>query len=243
MPTDPTGPTKMPSTDLADVMTQLENYGTAQNRKIYVRHGAASGNVFGVSFANLNILLKKIRCDHSLATQLWETGNYDARNLATKIADPSKMNITVANRWVSSANNYLHSSLLGGMLARSPVAKSLMQKWCASKKEFTKQSGYALLSACLRDNVDAISAGTGRDYLRLIELEIHHSPNWARYSMNWSLIAIGTYIDALADEAVETAGRIGKVEVDHGETSCKTPDAAAYIVKARDHPKRKRTRR
>jgi len=28
------------------------------------------------------------------------------------------------------------------------------------------------------------------------------------------------------------ARRIGKVEVDHGDTSCKTPDAEPYILKA-----------
>jgi len=28
------------------------------------------------------------------------------------------------------------------------------------------------------------------------------------------------------------AAAIGKVEVDHGETSCKTPDAVPYIEKA-----------
>ena len=37
---------------------------------------------------------------------------------------------------------------------------------------------------------------------------------------------------ALKKEAIAAAGRIGKVEVDHGKTSCKTPDAAAYIKKA-----------
>jgi hypothetical protein len=29
------------------------------------------------------------------------------------------------------------------------------------------------------------------------------------------------------------AAKIGKVEVDHGETDCKTPDATEYIKKAR----------
>ncbi len=32
-------------------------------------------------------------------------------------------------------------------------------------------------------------------------------------------------------ESMGTAQRIGKVDVDHGETSCKTPDAAPYIEK------------
>ena len=35
-----------------------------------------------------------------------------------------------------------------------------------------------------------------------------------------------------ARKAIETARRIGKVQVDHGETNCKTPDAVPYIEKA-----------
>lgn len=37
---------------------------------------------------------------------------------------------------------------------------------------------------------------------------------------------------ALRKKAIEAAKRIGKVEVDHGETYCKTPDAVPYIEKA-----------
>lgn len=33
------------------------------------------------------------------------------------------------------------------------------------------------------------------------------------------------------------AARIGKVEVDHGETGCKTPDAAVYIRKTLERRK------
>jgi hypothetical protein len=36
---------------------------------------------------------------------------------------------------------------------------------------------------------------------------------------------------ALQKRALRVATKIGKVKVDHGETSCRTPDAAAYIRK------------
>ena len=55
--------------------------------------------------------------------------------------------------------------------------------------------------------------------------------------MNGELISIGAFKPALRKRAIEAAKRIGKVEVDHGETSCKTPDEAPYIEKA---SKRKR---
>lgn len=43
--------------------------------------------------------------------------------------------------------------------------------------------------------------------------------------------------------ALAAAGRIGNVELDHGETSCQTPDAAAYLRKAAEWKwKRKKPR-
>ena len=46
--------------NINDVMAELENLGTAQNRKVYQRHGA-SEPLFGVSFANLDAMAKKIK--------------------------------------------------------------------------------------------------------------------------------------------------------------------------------------
>ncbi|MGQ0441490.1 DNA alkylation repair protein, partial [Bacillus sp. B-TM1] len=40
---------------LEEVMQQLEEYGTEQNRKTYKNHGAKEP-LFGVSFANLKLL-------------------------------------------------------------------------------------------------------------------------------------------------------------------------------------------
>ena len=68
-----------------------------------------------------------------------------------------------------------------------------------------------------------------------IEAEIHHQPNRTRHSMNQALICLGVLNKALAKGAKAVAKRIGKVEVDHGQTSCKTPDAAAYIDKTLAH--------
>ncbi|HBY07660.1 MAG TPA: DNA alkylation repair protein, partial [Chloroflexi bacterium] len=68
-----------------ETMQALETMGTAQNRKIYARHGVGE-NMFGVSVANLKTLKKQIKKDHTLALQLWSSGNHDARYLATMIA-------------------------------------------------------------------------------------------------------------------------------------------------------------
>src|SRR5882672_12715599 len=90
-----------PRMTLAEAMSALEKAGSAQTRKTYARHGAAEP-MFGVSFATLKTLVKRIRVDHELALALWETGNFDARNLAVKIADPAEMKPSDLDRWAAA---------------------------------------------------------------------------------------------------------------------------------------------
>lgn len=71
----------VPRMSFQDTMSALEKAGSAQTRKTYARHGA-SEPMFGVSFATLKILYKRIRVDQELAEALWNTGNFDAHNLA-----------------------------------------------------------------------------------------------------------------------------------------------------------------
>jgi len=212
-----------------EVMAELKKLGTAQNVKIYKRHGGGD-NLFGVSFANLNKLQKKIKVDHQLALQLWESGNTDARTLATMIADPKQMNSSQADKWIEKLSHYMLIDLLAGLIAKAPFAKEKMEEWMKSPKENYRQCGYSILGGLLKNGA-GISETDCQRYLKTIEKEIHSSPNRARHSMNSAVIGIGIYNPSLTQEALTTAKKIGKVEVDHGETGCTTPDAIDYIQK------------
>ena len=53
------------------------------------------------------------------------------------------------------------------------------------------------------------------------------------------VITIGGRSAGLRKAALEASKRIGKVEVDYGDTACKTPGATEYIEKAWAHAKAK----
>jgi hypothetical protein len=74
-------------------------------------------------------------------------------------------------------------------------------------------------------------------WLETIEAGIHGAKNRVRHAMNSALISIGGRSAALEKKAVAAAKRIGRVEVDHGDTGCKTPDAIPYIQKMRARAK------
>ena len=225
---------------LQEVMKQLEAWGTAQNRKIYARHGA-SENMFGVSFANLYKFQKQIKVDHELAQQLWETGNIDAQVMATLVADPQAMTDKQAEEWVKGVSNYGLAEMLGRFLSKSPLARQKAEKWRKSKDEWIASVGWILICGLAMEDRE-LPDEYFDPYLKLIESGIHKQKNRVRYEMNGALIAIGLRSDKLEKKAVEVAKKVGKVEVDHGETNCKTPDAAEYIKKAQAYRHKKKAK-
>ncbi len=222
---------------LKEAMSALEQAGSAQTRKTYARHGAPEP-VFGVSFATLKTLYKRIKVDQELAQALWDTGNFDARNLAVKIADPAAISSRELDRWAATPTARMCGSYVAHLAAESPHGRAKADKWLAASDDRTRFVGWSLVAALAMIDEAAPDSWFG-ERLAEIEATIHSAPNAQRYAMNAALIAIGCRSAALRKAAVAAAKRIGTVEVDHGDTDCKTPVAADAIEKAWAHSKSK----
>jgi 3-methyladenine DNA glycosylase AlkD len=219
---------------LDETMRALEQAGSAQTRKTYARHGV-TGAMFGVSFATLKELTKRIGVDHELALALWDSGNYDARNLAVKVVDPARMTSAELDRWATDGGDApMCSSYVGMVAGEGRFAAKKLAQWLAVRSAGKRLAAWSLLShLALRD--ETLADEFFAAHLATIEDTLHAAPNRERYAMNSALIAIGCRNAALKKLTLAAAKRIGVVEVDHGDTSCKTPDAAESIAKAWAH--------
>ncbi|APZ92405.1 DNA alkylation repair enzyme [Fuerstiella marisgermanici] len=217
--------------DLTAVMSQLKSLGTSQAVKTYKRHGAGD-DVFGVSYADLKKLKKSIGPNHDLALELWQTGNVDARSLATMVADPDEFTPAHATQWMKDVTYPPHGAEVAAVIAESNFGVSKMRQWRKQKSEYARTTGYSILACLLKDDPDIVEESEGRRILKDIEMEIHRSPNRARHAMVMAVIAIGVYKPELTDDALEAGERIGEVQVDHGDTACTTPKIVAYIKKS-----------
>ncbi len=226
---------------LQDTMTRLQSAGTAQNRKVYTRHGAAEP-MFGVSYKDLGIIAKRLKTDHALAAELWESGNHDAQVLALRVADASAMTETRARRWLRAVDNYILAEGLGGLLAQSPLAREFSDEWRDSPAEWPASVGWFIV-ACTAEQTDIWSADDLRALVTQIEAEIAERPNRVRHEMNGVLIAIGLRDESVRRMVLDAARRLGPTHVDHGETGCKTPDVAPYIGRTLAHREKMAARR
>ncbi|MDE0493481.1 MAG: DNA alkylation repair protein [Acidimicrobiaceae bacterium] len=218
---------------LSEVMERLETAGTAQNRKVYARHGAAEP-MFGVSYADLGRIAKSIKTDHDLAQRLWDSGNHDARVLALRAADPAAMDEPLAGRWLGDVDNYILAEGLGGLCSQSTHARALSDAWRDSPAEWTASTGWFIVT-CTAEDPDVWSVPELRGLLRQIEGEIGERPNRVRHEMNGALIVIALRDGNLRRSVLAAAGRIGPVKVDHGQTGCKTPEVAPYVERTLAH--------
>ncbi len=222
---------------LKQALAALKKGGTAQNRKIYGRHGVL-GEMYGVSYAEQKRLAKAAGFDHELAVGLWASGNHDARVLACMVADPAAFSSRELDSMARDLDNYVLTDSLSDVVGRGPHSLKKFSAWKNRRDEFVSAAAWNLLGR-LAANDDGLTDNFCGEQIDLIAREIHTRPNRTRHSMNMALIGLGVRNSRLEKKARAAAKKIGKVEVDHGQTSCQTPDVAAYISKTLAYRKKK----
>lgn len=216
----------------SQIMDELKSLGTAQTKKVLIRHGAREP-FFGVKIADLQKIRKHIKTNHALAMELWDTGISDAMYLAGMIVDDSRMTKKDLQRWVEKA----YWSMLGEYTVAPTAAGSahgweMALKWIDSKKVNIAATGWSTLSCIVSWKDDSqLDLTQLKSLLKRASETIHDQPDRARYAMNSFVIAAGCYVKPLTQAALQVAKQIGKVSVDMGETECKVPAAAEYIEK------------
>ncbi len=214
-----------------EVMRALASLGSEQNRKMYQRHGAGP-DVYGVSFANLDKIRNRIGKDTQLARSLWVSGNTDARCLATMIAEPTEMPEIELDSWAQSITYYVLADLFArNIVSLSPHGQSRMEAWIHSSHDLICQAGWNLVTIQAVQE-DSLPDTYFEEHLKTIEANIRNAANRSRHSMNAALIAIGMRNARLHAIALAAAERIGRVDVDHGDTDNVTPDAVITLRQA-----------
>ena len=135
--------------------------------------------------------------------------------------------------WKAGPNdldNYVITDAFSGLASQTELAREKAESWRKSDDEWTGRTGWHLIGQLAMKDSQLLNSYF-EECLETIEKEIHSRKNRVRDAMNNALIAIGIRNSELETLALAAAQRIGKVEVDHGETGCKTPDAAEYIRK------------
>lgn len=218
-----------------EILQELQSMGSEQTKKTFMRHGAREP-FFGVKVGDMKKIVKRVKKDHELSLALYDTGNSDAMYLAGLIADEKKITKKDLQHWVEKASWHMISEYTVAWVAsESPYGWELGLEWIESDKENIASAGWSTLASWVTIRSDnELDLKKLETLLDRVATTIHNAPNRVRYVMNNFIIACGACVVPLAEKAMETAKKMGKVYVDVGETACQVPAAEAYIQKVRD---------
>lgn len=171
-----------------EVLAKLESLGDEARRKHNAKWGAPD-NQFGVKMGDIRAVAKKIKTDHALAMELWETGNVDAQMLAVLVMKPEELTAKQLDALTRSTTcTHVADWLNAYVVPKHPEKDALREKWMKSKEKWTARAGWNLTASGINKGVGEFDVDA---LLERIEREMPKAKPEVQWTMNNTLAAIG----------------------------------------------------
>jgi 3-methyladenine DNA glycosylase AlkD len=205
--------------DASTALDWLKGHATKAALEGMARYGLPSDRALGVAVRDIQSVAKRLGRNHELASQLWATGWYEARLLASYVDDPACVTSSQMDQWCRDFDNWgVCDTVCFVLFDRTPHAWSKVAKWAGRDQEFVKRGAFALLWG-LTVHDKAASDDPFVKGLALVERAAEDDRHWVKKAVNMALRATGKRNLALNAAAIEVAERL-----------CASPSATARWV-------------
>ena len=229
-------PQRVTKSEVDAVLASLARAGSKKVREeMGPRYGIVAAKAYGVPMAKIKLVAKSIGRNHEMAAALWDTGWYEARMLASLVAEPKRVTAAEMDRWARDFDNWaICDTMCFHLFDRTEHALGKIEQWAGKREEFVKRAAFALLaSVALHDKRAADDVFL--KCLPLIEKAAHDERNFVKKGVNWALRGIGKRKSTkLRAAAEEVARRLAESETPAARWIGK--DALREFAKAKAKP-------
>ncbi len=212
--------------DLKATLKQLEALGNEKMRAQNTKHGAGD-NQFGVRRGEVRKLAKKIKTNHELALALWETGNIDARFLATLLIKPASLSADEMDRMVRSVTFVEVADWLNSYVVKHhPDKETLRQGWMGTDDPMAARAGWSLTAGRVVKSPEGLDLPA---LLDRIESEMGSAAPEVQWTMNCSLAEIGINFQGHRERALAIGEALGVFRDYPCSKGCTSPFAPIWI--------------
>jgi 3-methyladenine DNA glycosylase AlkD len=192
--------------NVTEILAQLESLGDAARRAHNTKAGAPD-NQFGVKLGDIRAMAKKIKTDHALALDLWDTGNIEAQLLATLVIKPQTLSADELDKLTRSVTCAQVADWLNSyVVAEHPEKEALRGKWMTAKDRWAARAGWNFTASRVNKGGDGLDLPA---LLDRIEKEMPKAMPEVQWTMNNTLAAIGIRHPEHRDRAIAIGEKIG----------------------------------
>lgn len=172
------------------------------------RYGIHAKRALGVPMRKMKELGKQLGTDHDLAAELWSTGWYEARIVASMVDDPEAVTPEQMDSWVEEFDNWaVVDTVCFNLFDRTPHAWVKVDQWAKREEEFVKRTAFALLWSLTAHDAQAPETRFFHG-LQLIEREAADGRPLVDKAIGMALRAIGKRRRGLRSVALEISERL-----------------------------------
>jgi len=195
---------------MLEIIDELKSLKNPRNIKGMARFGIVSKNTLGISIYILRDIAKGIGKDHLLAQQLWSSGIFEAKILASMVDEPEKVTEKQMEIWVKDFDSWgICDQVCDNLFEFTKFNYKKIAEWTSRKEEFVKRAGFTII-ACLAVHDKEAKNEKFIKLLATIKREAKDERNYVRKAVNWALRNIGKRNLHLNKEAIKTAIEIQK---------------------------------
>ena len=210
---------------LKETLAELEALRDEKTFKYNHKNGVE--NQFGVKLGDIRKVAKKIRLNHELAMELWETQNFDARMLALLIIKPKQLSSEELDALVKSVKNSRVADWLNAYVVKvHPDNEELRKKWMHDKDPMAARAGWNLTSQRVVKQADILDITS---LLDRIENEMADAAPDAQWTMNFTLAEIGINHPEHRERAIKIGEKLGVYRDYPVSKGCTSPFAPMWI--------------
>jgi 3-methyladenine DNA glycosylase AlkD len=210
-----------------EALARLEALGQEPVRK-HNRKGGAGDEQFGVRLGDIRTLAKEFKADHTLALDLWATGNFDARLLAILLMQPKRLSVAEVDALVRSARVAQVADWLNASVVKiHPDKERLRQAWLADGDPWAARAGWSLTSERINRDADGLDVVA---LLGRLEREMAAADPATQWTMNNCLAGIGIHFAEHRDRAIAIGEALGIYRDFPVPRGCTSPFAPIWIA-------------
>ncbi|WP_432940749.1 DNA alkylation repair protein [Kribbella sp. CA-253562] len=214
----------MTETTVPELMAELAALEDPKARAVNERHG----DDHGVNLSKLRAIAKRLKTQHDLARDLWNTGDTAARLLALLICRPKNFERDELDTMLREARApKVHDWLVNYVVKKSPYAEDLRLTWSADPDPVVASAGWALTTERVTKNPDGLDLS---GLLDTIEAEMKTAPDRLQWAMNHTLAQIGIDHPDHRARALAIGERLEVLKDYPTPPGCTSPYAPAWIT-------------
>ncbi|WP_062072311.1 DNA alkylation repair protein [Demequina sediminicola] len=219
----PASDTPSQLTSVSEVEHELSALSDPKTLAVNERHG----DDHSVNLTKLRGVAKKVKTNHDLARELWDTENTESRLVALLVCKPKDFSAAQLDAMLRDARvPKVRDWLTNYVLAKSPEREELRLQWVDDDDAHVAAAGWALTALRVRKDAQGLDLDT---LLDIIERELAGAAEPLQWEMNNTLAYIGIHHPEHRERAVAIGESLEVLKDYPTPPNCTSPYAPEWI--------------